>query len=82
MGIREQIMALPCPYHNASNEWYAWELGVEQAADIAEARERELQERMAQMIAELRGLVQYDRSAHEYYPITAENILAVLDEYR
>jgi len=33
------------------------------------------------IIAELRALVQYDQSAHEYYPITAEKILAVLDEY-
>jgi hypothetical protein len=35
----------------------------------------------AALIAELRGLVQYDQSAHEYYPITAEKIWAVLDEY-
>jgi hypothetical protein len=57
--VREQIMALPCPYHNASDEWYAWETGVEQAADIAEAREKELLAEKAALIAELRGLPRY-----------------------
>jgi len=62
--VRKQIMALPSDptgkcephedYFDGITEGY--ERCKREASDIAEAREKELQERMANMIAELRGL--------------------------
>ncbi len=45
------------------------------AANIAEARERELQERMASMIAELRGVPRYqdDCSGGDSYMFTSKS---------
>lgn len=49
---------------------------TEYKLDIANMKARH-----AAMIAELRGLAEFDTGAHEYYPIYAENMLDVLDKY-
>lgn len=75
MSIREQIMALPSgSFDNAHRV-------AHEAADLADARERELLERQAAMIAELRGLAGYDKVAHEFYPIDAETMLDIINKY-
>jgi plasmid stabilization system protein ParE len=62
MSIREQIMDIPCPPMKSysDREYAKYRLGFhhakKKAADAAEARERELLERQAQMIADLRQM--------------------------
>jgi hypothetical protein len=66
MSIRERIMALPSHYVGSDYEALgfmssaihhkAFRIGLDKAADLAEARERELLERQAAMIAELRDV--------------------------
>ncbi len=75
MSIREQIMALPSgSFDNAHRV-------AHEAADLADARERELLERQAAMIAELRGLAEYDTGVHEFYPIDAEHMMEIIEKY-
>jgi hypothetical protein len=54
MNLRKQIMALRIQFPDDQD--MSFNCGLHRAADIAEARERELLERQAAMIAELRGL--------------------------
>jgi hypothetical protein len=57
MNVRDEIMDSVCPYGSASALYPAWEYGLIQAADIAEAREKELLAEKAALIAELRSQI-------------------------
>ena len=69
MGVREQILALTV-YDDLEFDLRKI------CADIAEAREKELQERMAQMIAELRGLLKKG-----YALVSADDVKAIINKY-
>jgi hypothetical protein len=104
MGIREDIMTLHDNHHGDSFDIGKNLRKLVFAANLAEARERELLKQLdsqanahnqytlelslqisayekerAQMIAELRDLVEYDQGAHEYYPVNAEHLILILD---
>jgi hypothetical protein len=69
MSVREQIMAIPCPPNKLG-----FNIALKQAADIAEAREKELLAEKAALIAELSGL--------NWCNLTdAHRIDAILDKY-
>jgi hypothetical protein len=81
MSIREQIMALalvagPHDGHIERSYMKHHAKAIRKAANIAEARERELLGRMAQMIAELRCLINDD-----YVLMATKKVKAVINKY-
>jgi hypothetical protein len=78
MGIREYIMALPNPWHEFSSPC-AFSEGLFEASKLAEARERELLDRQAQMIAEIELKISFDDNGCEY--IGGAELREIFDKY-
>ena len=99
-------MALELPKPHGIRVKVGFDYGLLKAADLAEAREKELLEQIsnreqyteivmadgtkqiqklkaerAQMIAELRGLAEYDTGVYEFYPIDAEHMMEIIEKY-
>ena len=71
VGVREQIVAIPCPPNKLG-----FHIALKQAADIAEAREKELLAEKAALIAELR-----DEMKNGHAIVGTEQIESILTKY-
>jgi hypothetical protein len=75
MGVREQIMA----FGTTANDKY---LALKHfAADIAEARERELLAERAAMIAELENLERWCEGNNQFSSCSFHDVMVVVNKY-